>query len=166
MKTLLRNDWANDVKKAINDFLLTHKNDSNLNKDYVVFDFDNTCCIFDSEETTLKHQLNVMAFPNNPISIKELLTTNLKNFENEFLSKKYGKVIISDWVDDKSYLEIVRSNNYSKDKEVFASINNKQELVKVIDVNEDNSLKILLHEEIINIFSGEITFHKVSKQYK
>ena len=51
--------------------------------------------------------------------------------------------------------------NFSwKDKEVFASINNKQELVKVIDVNEDNSLKILLHEEIINIFSGEITFHK------
>lgn len=100
MKALLRNDWANDVKKAINDFLLTYKNDSNLNKDYVVFDFDNTCRIFDSEETTLKHQLNVMAFPNNPISIKELLTTNLKNFENEFLSKKYGKVIISDWVDD------------------------------------------------------------------
>ena len=58
------------------------------------------------------------------------------------------------------YLEIVRNNNYLKDKEVFASINNKQELVKVIDVNEDNSLKILLDEEIINIFSGEITFHK------
>ena len=60
MKTLLRNDWANDVKKAINDFLLTYKNNSNLNKDYVVFDFDNTCSIFDSEETTLKYQLNVM----------------------------------------------------------------------------------------------------------
>ena len=90
MKTLLRNDWANDVKKAINDFLLTYKNDSNLNKDYVVFDFDNTCCIFDSEEMTLKHQLNVMAFPNNPISIKELLLSNLGDVDKIYKSGKHG----------------------------------------------------------------------------
>ena len=80
----------------------------------------------------------------------------LKNKLYKLISKELNKIEF----DDKSYLEIVRNNNYLKDKEVFASINNKQELVKVIDVNEDNSLKILLDEEIINIFSGEITFHK------
>ena len=96
-------------------------------------------------------------------------TTSIINIKNKktsifLLKNKLYKLIYKELnkieFDDKSYLEIVRNNNYLKDKEVFASINNKQELVKVVDVNEDNSLKILLHEEIINIFSGEITFHK------
>lgn len=61
---------------------------------------------------------------------------------------------------DHSYLDIARKNNYLLNKEVYAQINNKKELVKVLDINEDNSLKILVNGKIENIFSGEITFHK------
>lgn len=60
---------------------------------------------------------------------------------------------------DHSYLDIARKNNYLLNKEVYAQINNKKELVKVLDINEDNSLKILVNGKIENIFSGEITFH-------
>lgn len=61
---------------------------------------------------------------------------------------------------DYSYLDIARKNNYLLNKEVYAQINNKKELVKVLDINEDNSLKILVNGKIENLFSGEITFHK------
>ena len=45
-------------------------------------------------------------------------------------------------------------------KEVYAFIDNQKVLVQVLDINEDNSLKVLLDGNIINLFSGEITFHK------
>ena len=61
MKLLSRKDWANDVKQAVNAFIIDNYNNTNLKKDYVIFDFDNTCSIFDCEETTLKYQLLVMA---------------------------------------------------------------------------------------------------------
>ena len=59
-----------------------------------------------------------------------------------------------------NYLEVVRKNNYLKDKEVYCEINNKKELVKVLDINDDNSLKVLLNNKEINLISSEISFHK------
>ena len=60
---------------------------------------------------------------------------------------------------DKSYLSIIKENNYLLNKEVFAEINNEKKLVKVIDVNDDNTLKVCIDDKIINISSGEISFH-------
>ncbi len=58
-----------------------------------------------------------------------------------------------------SYLEIARNNDYLKNKEVYAVIDNKKCLVKVIDINDDNSLKVIINNEEINLTSGEISFH-------
>ena len=88
---------------------------------------------------------------------------NKKNNINELKVKVYDCLIneINKLENnDYSYLDIARKNNYLSNKEVYAQINNKKELVKVLDINEDNSLKILVNGKIENIFSGEITFHK------
>lgn len=59
-----------------------------------------------------------------------------------------------------NYLNIVKNNNYLKNKQVYATINNKSTLVTVLDINEDNSLKVLIDNNEINLYSGEITFNK------
>ena len=65
---------------------------------------------------------------------------------------------------DTSYLEVFRKHNYLKDKEVYAYYLNNRVKVKVIDINEDNTLKVLYENNIINISSGEITFHLSDKE--
>lgn len=56
------------------------------------------------------------------------------------------------------YLEMVRKNNYLKGKLVYANINNEKLLVEVVDINDDNSLKVKIGEEIHNLYSSEVTF--------
>ena len=38
-------------------------------------------------------------------------------------------------------------------------LNDEKKLVKILDVNEDNTLKILCDNKEMNINSGEVTFH-------
>ena len=47
-----------------------------------------------------------------------------------------------------------------------SQINNISEVVKVkvIDINDDNTLKVLYEDNIVNISSGEITFHLSDKE--
>ena len=61
--------------------------------------------------------------------------------------------------EDFNYLDTVRRNNYLKGKSVYALINNKKELVEVIDINDDNSLKVKKESKCFDVYSGEITFH-------
>ena len=56
------------------------------------------------------------------------------------------------------YLSVVKDNNYLLGKKVYALINNKKELVEVIDINDDNSLRVKLNDTYINLRSGEVTF--------
>lgn len=56
------------------------------------------------------------------------------------------------------YLEIVNRNNYLKNKEVYARIDGKKELVRVIEVNKNNSLRVLCNGNEHNIISDEVTF--------
>ena len=58
-----------------------------------------------------------------------------------------------------NYLEEVRNNNYLFNKTGFATINNQKVQIKVLDINEDNSLKVLYNNEIVNLSSGEVSFH-------
>lgn len=97
---------------------------------------------------------------NEPTSI--FLETNKKRNINDFKNVVYSKFIEmfnNIKKGDNSYLDIIRKNNYLKGKKAYAYINNKKELVEVIDINEDNTLKIKLGEDVINICSGEITFN-------
>ncbi|MBQ0144723.1 MAG: hypothetical protein KBS78_06065 [Bacteroidales bacterium] len=53
-------DWAPDVRSALNDFIRTYGNGPQ--KEYVVFDFDNTTSIFDISEQLMIYQLETMSF--------------------------------------------------------------------------------------------------------
>lgn len=53
-------DWAPDVRSALNDFIRTYGNGPQ--KEYVVFDFDNTTAIFDISEQLMIYQLETMSF--------------------------------------------------------------------------------------------------------
>ena len=58
-----------------------------------------------------------------------------------------------------NYLSTIRLNNYLKNKEVYAIIDNEKVLSKVIDINDDNSIKVESNNIIYNLLSDEITFH-------
>ena len=71
-------DWADDVKAAINDFVDSYGMASDSYEDpYVVFDFDNTCSIFDVEEQLAIHQLNTMTFAFTPQELPAILEEGL-----------------------------------------------------------------------------------------
>lgn len=96
----------------------------------------------------------------NPTSISNELNKkiNLKLFKNR-IYKSIKKQLALFRVNKSDYLCVARQLNYLKDKEVYAYINNKKTKVKVIDINEDNTLKVMSENKIINVMSDEITFH-------
>ena len=57
------------------------------------------------------------------------------------------------------YLSVVKENNYLKDKQVYATYNGNKIEVKVLDINDDNSLKVLYNNTVLSLSSGEISFH-------
>ena len=61
------------------------------------------------------------------------------------------------------YLEIVKNNNYLKNKICNATYQNKIIEIEVIDVNVDNTLKVKYKGSYLNINSGEITFSNKEK---
>ena len=90
-------DWDPFVAQAINDFVDTYANTENA---YVVFDFDNTCSIFDVEEQLAVYQLQVMAFAFTPDEIEEILFTELGDHDEDRTDLGYGNGSYADWVAD------------------------------------------------------------------
>lgn len=87
-----------------------------------------------------------------------------KSYDLETLKSELYQLLIDGFNailnDDDSYLDNVRKNNFLKNKVVFANVNGELKEVEVIDINNDNSLKVKLNGEIINLSVGEITFQK------
>ena len=94
---VVRDDWDPFVAQAINDFVDTYGNTENA---YVVFDFDNTCSIFDVEEQLAVYQLQVMAFAFTPDEIEEILFTELGDHDEDRTDLGYGNGSYADWVAD------------------------------------------------------------------
>ena len=91
------------------------------------------------------------------------LNTNTLYPINEIKEKVYNEFLlqIDLLLNEKSnYLQTCREYNYLKNKEVYAFYQNEKIKVKVLDINNDNSLKVLFKDNIFNINSGEISFHK------
>lgn len=65
---LERDDWAPEVKVALNQFLEMCGGEEDA---YVVTDFDNTSCIFDIQEQAWVWQLEYMCFPLTPEKFRE-----------------------------------------------------------------------------------------------
>ena len=87
---LERSDWYDDVKAAVNDLIDTYAPGGTAPSDtpYAVFDFDNTCSIFDIEEQTVVYQLQTMAFEIEPEHMKEILITGIPDPDEDLTS--YG----------------------------------------------------------------------------
>ncbi len=73
-----------------------------------------------------------------------------RNIRNELVKIKNG---------DNSYLETIRNNNYLIGKETYAEVNGEKKLVKVLGINDDNTLLADVSGSELSLMSGEITFH-------
>lgn len=73
------------------------------------------------------------------------------------------KQIKKDFIDLKKeksdYLAIARAKNFLKEKQVFAEIDNITTEIKVLDIDNDNSLICEIDGKTKKVISGEITFH-------
>lgn len=79
MAFLQHPDFAENVRKALNDLLGMYGNTS-PNYDgtsYAVFDFDNTCSVFDIEEQTAIYQFETMSFALSPEELSKVLTSGI-----------------------------------------------------------------------------------------
>ena len=99
---LARGDWSPDAKKAVNDMLDAYgSRDKRRERDlYAVFDFDNTCSIFDIEEQMVIYQLETMAFGIRPEQMEELLLTGIQDADRDLTDLGYGKGSLRDWAAD------------------------------------------------------------------
>lgn len=61
--------------------------------------------------------------------------------------------------DNHDFYNQISKLDYLKNKEVYASIDNKICDIKVLGINRDYSLRVMKGNEILNLESGEITFH-------
>ena len=97
--------FAEDVQKAIDDFIATYGGTENA---YVVFDFDNTCSIFDVEEQLAVHQLRTMTFAFTPEELPEILKEGIGDLEevreNDYSEPATYQAWINDIVKAYTYL--------------------------------------------------------------
>lgn len=102
-----RNDWDPFVKQAVNDFMDAYgKTSASYAKggSYVVFDFDNTCSIFDVEEQLAIYQLQTMTFAITPEKMPEVLATDIgledADLNVDLSDLGYGNGSYNDWIAD------------------------------------------------------------------
>ena len=98
---------------------------------------------------------------NKPTSIKKILNKDIDLDELE--DKIYSKLINNLYrlIDGYDYYLEISKYDYLKDKEVYALIDDLEKLVKVIGIDKDYSLKVVVENKETNITSGEISFHVI-----
>ena len=96
--------WDDTVKQGLNDLFdlygKTSEGYDETKKPYAVFDFDNTCSIFDVEEQLAVYQLQVMAFAFTPDELPGILATGLSEMDKDRSDLEYGKGSYNDWIAD------------------------------------------------------------------
>jgi len=98
-------------------------------------------------------------FIHEPTSIK--LETN-KTIDLDLLRNDlYQKIInnLNKVIDDCSFFEEISKYDYLKGKSAYALVNNVKKNIKVLNINENYTLKIQVDNKIMDIESGEISFH-------
>lgn len=86
---------------------------------------------------------------NKEIDLNELKLKVFNNLEKNLIKLKEGYDFYSE----------IKDYDYLKGKEVYAVLNNEEKKINVLGINPDYSLKIKDKENIIDIDSGEISFH-------
>ena len=82
-----------------------------------------------------------------------------KDINIDILKKDIYDSLIDKLNSNENYYDVIKKYDYLINKDVYVLINNKKEKVKVIGINEDYSLKIILNNTELNINSSEISFH-------
>lgn len=94
-----------------------------------------------------------------PTSIKNELS---KNINIEMLRQRvYDNLAynLDELKQGYDFYKDIKKFDYLVNKEVYALINNQKQKVKVMGINEDYSLKVAFNESILDIETGEISFH-------
>ena len=99
---LERSDWNDDAKNAVNMMLDKYGKGGTDPADnpYAVFDFDNTCSIFDIEEQTVVYQLQTMSFEIEPEDMKDIIITGIPDIDKDVSSYGYFSGSFTDLADD------------------------------------------------------------------
>lgn len=94
-----------------------------------------------------------------PISLKQILNHEI-DLES-FKEKIYDQLIINlnKVKEGFDFYPRIVTYDYLKGKEVYATLSNKKEKVKVININPDYSLKTVINNKEIDVQTGEISFH-------
>ena len=82
-------DWAPDVRSALNDFIAAERSGDDR---YVVFDFDNTCSIFDVSEQLMVYQLETMGFGLDPEGFSRMAMAGMEGRPEALLSQIRGLI--------------------------------------------------------------------------
>lgn len=88
-------DWNPDARKAINSFIRSEGNKKE--KPYVVFDFDNTCSIFDVSVQMMAYQLETMCFNLDPEEFAIMANTGMETYPESL--QESLRTIVSDYND-------------------------------------------------------------------
>ena len=86
---------------------------------------------------------------NKEIDLNELKLKVFNNLEKNLIKLKEGY----------DFYPEIKDYDYLKGKEVYAALNNEEKKINVLGINPDYSLKIKDKENIVDIDSGEISFH-------
>lgn len=113
--------------------------------------------------------VNSTMFDSNLIMKASSLKLEMKT-ENKLDKERILTEIIDGFIDiyqlflkkNDYYLQIIKHNNYLKNKEVY--VNNEQ--VKVLDINAKGNLVIEKNNTIQELFFGEVTLEKIYKEVK
>ncbi len=100
----------------------------------------------------------VFKHPCTSISLETAEKYNILDLKNLIYRKIYEEFVLIGKGNNK-FIEYAKKHNYLKGKKVFAEVNHNIQKIEVIDINDDCSLKVKLNEKIINLNSGEISFH-------
>lgn len=148
---LKRIDWCDNVKNNLNEFIKRNRSDDKDNNNYVVFDFDNTCSIFDIEEQCITYQLDHMAFGIEPDKLKGILETGIKLSAD--ISPYPGTY--SDWIKDitTSYSNLYKNYGPFTPKGLDES---KLSAIKEEDDYKDFTVKIAKMYDVIDHAEGHI----------
>ena len=86
---------------------------------------------------------------NEEVDINKLRNKIYKNIEHNFNLIK----------ENHDFYKEITKLDYLKNKEAYAEIGNKTKPIRVLGINKDYSLKVKDDKKILNLNSGEITFH-------
>ena len=120
---------------------------------------ENIECLIVGVGLNVNQEVFIGDYITKPTSIKNELS---KNINIEMLRQRvYDNLAynLDELKQGYDFYKDIKKFDYLVNKEVYALLNNQKQKVKVMGINEDYSLKVAFNESILDIETGEISFH-------